>query len=124
MINWLSVSTTLAALRPWRISGSCTDNIRSLLTPIPDAHPVILTQHVLEQQLSRQLRRRHYPLSFGPILGLRIASNQMLLNFGRTRPPGGSSHEIREAVQPRRQDPPQRIGGSDLRVTHAGHPCY
>ena len=26
---------------------------------------------------------------------LRSASDQMLLNFGRTRSPGGSSHEIR-----------------------------
>ena len=43
VINWVSVSTTMAAwcpskrllllLRPWRISGSCTDIIRSRLTP-------------------------------------------------------------------------------------------
>ena len=29
---------------------------------------------------------------------LRIASDQILLNFGRTRSPGGSSHEIREVL--------------------------
>ena len=43
VISWVSVSTTMAALCPskrlllllcpWRISGSCTDIIRSLLTP-------------------------------------------------------------------------------------------
>ena len=43
MISWESVSTTIAALCPlkrrrlllcpWRSSGSCTDSIRSLLTP-------------------------------------------------------------------------------------------
>ena len=43
VINWESVSTTMAALCPlkrrrlllcpWRSSGSCTDSIRSLLTP-------------------------------------------------------------------------------------------
>ena len=33
VISWLSVYTTMAALCPWRSSGSCTDSIRSLLTP-------------------------------------------------------------------------------------------
>ena len=47
---------------------------------------------------------------------MRIASNQMLLNFGRTRSPGRSGHEFEVAGQPRRQNPPQRIGEPDLYV--------
>ena len=37
----------------------------------------------------------------------------MFLNFGRTRSPGISGHEMRVAGQPRRQNPPQRIGEPD-----------
>ncbi len=33
VISWRSVSTTMAAWCPWRSSGSCTDGIRSRLTP-------------------------------------------------------------------------------------------
>ena len=40
----------------------------------------------------------------------RIASNQMLLNFGRTRSPGKSSHKIAIAGHRRRNGSLQRIG--------------
>ena len=52
--------------------------------------------------------------------GIRIASNQMLLNFGRTRSLLADPAMNREIGGHRRQEnPPQRIGRSDLRVRRA-----
>ena len=48
--------------------------------------------------------------------GRRIASNQMLLIFGRTTPPGGSSHEIRDS----RSAPLARPAATHRR-TRCGH---
>ena len=44
----------------------------------------------------------------------------MLPNFGLTKSPGGSSHEIGETGQRRWEDPPQRIGGPDLGIHPSG----
>ena len=46
----------------------------------------------------------------------RVASNQMLPNFVRTRSLNGSSHEIGVAGQRRRKGSPQRIGEPDLGI--------
>ena len=50
----------------------------------------------------------------------RIASNQMLLNFGRTRSLGGSKHEIGDSRTPSSKSSLQRIGGVDLSVRRSG----
>ena len=50
----------------------------------------------------------------------RIASNQMLLNFGRTRSLGGSKHEIGDSRTPSSESSLQRIGGVDLSVRRSG----
>ena len=87
VINWESVSTTMAALCPsnrllllllwpWRISGSCTDIMRSRLTPslrftpssVRSTSPVRGRGQALEQQLPQQFRRRHYPLALSAVL--------------------------------------------------------
>ena len=44
----------------------------------------------------------------------------MLLNFGRTRSPDESSHEMGVTSQHRWEDPPQRIGEPDWRIPRAG----
>ena len=44
----------------------------------------------------------------------------MILNFGRTRSPGGSSHEMGDGQNRRRKDSLQRIGEPDLSIFTSG----
>ena len=66
----------LLLLWPWRIWGSCTDTIRSLL-PRPSGRFLRRRAPLLEQQLPQQLRRRHDALS------LRAALRQFTLRLPR-----------------------------------------
>ena len=50
----------------------------------------------------------------------RIASNQMLLNFGHTRSPDESSHKIEETGQRRRKDRPRCAGEPNLGIHPSG----
>ena len=105
VINWVSVSTTIAALWPskrrllllwpWRGSGSCTGIIRSRLTPSLRPIPSPVRSTVLEQQLSQQLRRRHDALAF------RAALRQSLLRCCRATPPDnlGALELVRNEVE-------------------------
>ena len=85
VISWVSVSTTIAALCPskrlllllcpWRISGSCTDIIRSLLTPSlrltpssPSPSPPLRSMS-WSSNCPQQFRRRHYLLTLSTVLG-------------------------------------------------------
>ena len=76
VINWESVSTTIAALCPlkrrrlllcpWRSSGSCTDSrCHPVISSISMVSIATLALDVLEQQLSQQLMLCRWTLSSG-----------------------------------------------------------
>ena len=116
VISWESVSTTIAALWPsnrrllllwpWRISGSCTDIIRSRLTPsLSPLHvrPFGARSTSLEQQLPQQFRRRHNPLALLTVL------RQLSLRLPRQlQQPVRVCHNLGQQRRPRRAGRPSR----------------